>query len=48
MEGEIFYPSKEVVTQARFKDWDTLAEKARNDLQGFWAVEAEELEWYQK
>jgi acetyl-CoA synthetase len=48
MEGEVFYPSEEVVSQAILKDWDALAEKARKDLQGFWADEANELEWYQK
>ncbi len=48
MEGEVFYPSEEVITQARLKDWDALAEKAANDLEGFWAAEAEELEWFQK
>jgi acetyl-CoA synthetase len=48
MEGEVFYPSEEVLTQARLKDWDALAEKAGKDLQGFWAAEAEELEWFQK
>ena len=46
MEGEVFYPSEEVVAQARLKDWDALAEKANKDLQGFWADEARELEWY--
>jgi acetyl-CoA synthetase len=48
MEGEVFYPSKEVVTQARLKDWNALADKAAKDLEGFWAAEAEELEWFQK
>ena len=48
MEGEVYYPSKEVIAQANIKDWDKLAEFARKDLQGFWAKEAEELEWYQK
>jgi acetyl-CoA synthetase len=48
MEGEVFHPSEEVITQARLKDWDSLAEKATKDLQGFWATEAEELEWFQK
>ena len=48
MEGEVFYPSEEVVTQARLKDWNALAEKAAKDLEGFWAAEAEELEWFQK
>src|SRR5258706_788449 len=48
MEGEVYYPSKEVTAQANVKDWDKLAEFARKDLQGFWAKEAEELEWFQK
>ncbi|MFM8877350.1 MAG: acetate--CoA ligase [Anaerolineae bacterium] len=48
MEGEVYYPSEQVVAQARLKDWDALAEKAEKDLQGFWADEASELEWYKK
>ncbi|MGC1375753.1 MAG: acetate--CoA ligase [Anaerolineales bacterium] len=48
MEGEVYYPSQEVIAQANVKDWDKLAEFARTDLQGFWAKEAEELEWFQK
>ena len=48
MEGEVYYPSEEVISQARLKDWDALAEKAGKDLQGFWADEASELEWYTK
>ena len=48
MEGEVYYPSEQVVAQARLKDWDALAEKAGKDLQGFWADEASELEWYKK
>jgi len=48
MDGEVFYPSEEVISQARVKDWDALAEKSRKDPQAFWAAEAEELEWFQK
>jgi acetyl-CoA synthetase len=48
MEGEVFYPSKEVIDQARLKDWDALANKARKDYRGFWEAEANELEWFQK
>lgn len=48
MEGEVYYPSEQVVAQARLKDWDALAEKAEKDLEGFWADEASELEWYKK
>jgi len=48
LEGEVFFPSAEVVAQARVKDWDALARRAHDDLLGFWAAEAEELEWYRK
>ncbi|HLF24744.1 MAG TPA: acetate--CoA ligase [Anaerolineae bacterium] len=48
LEGEVFYPSAEVVRQARLKDWEALAQFAAEDLEGFWAREAEELEWYRK
>jgi acetyl-CoA synthetase len=48
MEGEVYYPSDEIVAQANAKDWDALAEKARKNLAGFWEDEANELEWYKK
>ncbi len=48
MEGEVFYPSEQVVEQARVKDWEAMAEKADKDLEGFWSAEASELEWYKK
>jgi acetyl-CoA synthetase len=48
MSGEVYYPSQEVIDQARLKDWDALAASAEKDLEGFWAKEAEELEWYSK
>ena len=48
LDGEVYYPSPEVVAQANAQDWDKIAEFARNDLQGFWAKEAEQLEWFKK
>jgi len=48
LEGEVFYPSPEVVAQARVKDWNTFAKQALADPLGFWAKEAEELEWYRR
>lgn len=48
LEGEVYYPSEQVVAQATVQDWEALAEFARKDLQGFWAKEAEELEWFKK
>jgi acetyl-CoA synthetase len=46
--GEVFYPSVEVLSQAGLQDWDKTAAFAEKDLEGFWAKEAEELEWYRK
>jgi len=48
LSGEVYYPSADVVAQARLKDWDATAAFAAKDLEGFWGKEAEELEWYQK
>ncbi len=46
LEGEVFYPSPEVIANARVKDWDAFARKAAADLEGFWGAEARELEWF--
>ncbi|MEW5942096.1 MAG: AMP-binding protein, partial [Chloroflexota bacterium] len=48
LEGEVYYPSDDIVAQANAPDWDALAGKARKNLQGFWEDEANELEWFQK
>src|SRR3990172_8623205 len=48
LEGEVYYPSDQVVAGARLKDWESMANLAAKDLEGFWATEAEELEWYRK
>jgi acetyl-CoA synthetase len=48
LEGEVYFPSQEVIAQARVKDWDALSRYAAEDLEGFWAREAEELEWFRK
>jgi acetyl-CoA synthetase len=48
LEGEVFFPTRETVAQARVKDWDALARTALADPQAFWAKEADELEWYRK
>ncbi|MEP6895570.1 MAG: acetate--CoA ligase [Chloroflexota bacterium] len=48
LEGDVYYPSDEIVAQANAKDWDELAARALKDPQAFWAAEAEELEWFQK
>jgi len=48
LEGEVYYPSQEVIEQAVLKDWDKMAEFAHNNLEAFWAKEAEELFWFKK
>ncbi len=48
LSGEVYYPSQDVIDQARLKDWDALTASAEKDLEGFWAKEAGELEWYGK
>jgi acetyl-CoA synthetase len=47
-EGEVFYPSAEVLAGTRVRDWDALARTANADPEGFWEAEASELEWYKK
>ncbi len=47
MEGEVYFPADKVVEQAYIKDWEAVANTALDDLEGFWAERAEELEWFQ-
>ena len=48
LEGEVFHPSGGVIEQARIRDWEAVAEKASGDVEGFWADEAGELDWFRK
>jgi len=48
LEGDVYFPSEEVIAQANVQSWDEMAEYALKDLEGFWADRAEELEWYEK
>jgi acetyl-CoA synthetase len=48
LEGEVYYPSEEVVAQAIVQNWEEMADFALKDLEGFWAERAEELEWFEK
>ena len=45
--GEIYRPSPEIVAGAHVPVWETKASQAEQDLTGFWAERARELEWYQ-
>jgi acetyl-CoA synthetase len=46
LHGEVFYPSEAVVAGAHVKDFETVARRAAEDLEGFWAEQAGELEWF--
>ena len=48
LQGEVHYPSEEVVKRAHIKNWEDLDRKAKKDYPGFWAENAEELHWFQK
>ncbi len=48
MESEIFHPPPEVVEAANVKEYDQLYKRSIEDREGFWAEQAEQLEWYQK
>jgi acetyl-CoA synthetase len=48
MSGEVFYPVKEIMDIAHVKNWDEMNKRAQDDLEGFWAEEAENLHWFKK
>lgn len=48
LEGEVYYPDASVVQNANVPDWDALAQYAHENLEGFWAQRAEELEWFKR
>ena len=45
-EGEVYFPSEEVVKNANVQDYDTWYKQSIDDPEGFWADRANELEWY--
>ena len=47
-EGEVFFPSKEIIESAHIKDWDKLNKEAHKDYAKFWADRADELHWFKK
>ncbi|MFN7209747.1 MAG: acetate--CoA ligase, partial [Aggregatilineales bacterium] len=46
--AELYMPSPEVVEQAIVKDYDALYRRAAEDPEGFWAEQAETLEWFKR
>ncbi|MFH1085447.1 MAG: AMP-binding protein, partial [Chloroflexota bacterium] len=47
MEGDIYFPSQEVINSAHVQEYEALYRRSLEDPQGFWAERAGELEWYQ-
>lgn len=47
MTGDVYYPSAEVVANARIPNWQAKAEEADRDYLAFWEAEARTLEWYE-
>src|SRR5210317_1899290 len=48
LEGDVYFPSKDVIAQANVKEYDKLYKKSIEDPEGFWAEQAGQLEWYKK
>ena len=48
LEGEVYYPPKEITRKANIKDYDQLYKRSIEDREGFWAEEAKKLKWYKK
>jgi acetyl-CoA synthetase len=48
LSGEVFYPSQEIMDSIKIKNWEETRKFASENLEKFWAKEAEELHWYKK
>ncbi len=48
LEGNVYYPSQDVIDQANVKDYDSLYKHSIENREQFWTEEAEKLEWFQK
>lgn len=48
MEGEVFYPNKQILESANAREYDNLYKYSVEHREEFWAEQAELLSWYQK
>ena len=48
LSGEVYYPPKEVVERAYIKNPREVYEKAMQNIEAFWAEQAENFEWFEK
>lgn len=44
--GEWYHPTEDIINNAHIPDYNEVYNEAANDLEGFWAERASELEWY--
>jgi acetyl-CoA synthetase len=47
-EPELYYPSNDIVEAAHIQLYDTIYQSSIEDREGFWAEQAEQLEWYRR
>jgi acetyl-CoA synthetase len=45
--SEMYYPSDDIVANANVPDYEAVFKAAADDLEGFWAERAAELDWYE-
>lgn len=45
---EFFKPSQDILNNANVKEYEKLYQRSIEDREGFWAEQAEQLEWFQK
>jgi acetyl-CoA synthetase len=48
MEGDVYFPSPDVISQAHIKDYEALYKYSIADPEGFWGERASELDWFKK
>jgi acetyl-CoA synthetase len=48
LEGEIFYPSGNIIRRANIREYDQLYKRSIENREGFWADEAKKIKWYKK
>ena len=48
LEGEVYYPSPDIVEAAHIQEYETLYQRSITDMEGYWGERASELEWFKK
>lgn len=48
IDTEIYHPSQSIIDEAHIKNYEEIYKRSIEDKEGFWAEQAEQLEWYKK